>query len=125
MNPSRADDLQVEFARITILEGRPAEAAASLESLPGSVERDGVLAIALFAAGRTGEAEALAAGLAADDSHAAAARLADFHAFSGDTESAWTWLDLSRERMAHEAFGERRALAAAHHDLAIPATPAR
>jgi TolB-like protein/DNA-binding winged helix-turn-helix (wHTH) protein/Flp pilus assembly protein TadD len=108
INPSRADDLQVEFARIAILEGRPAEAAASLESLPASVERDGVLAIALFAAGRTGEAEALAAGLAADDSYRAAARLADFHAFSGDTESAWTWLDLSRERMAHDAFGGRR-----------------
>jgi TolB-like protein/DNA-binding winged helix-turn-helix (wHTH) protein/Flp pilus assembly protein TadD len=108
MNPSRADDLRVEFARINILEGRPAEAAAALESLPASVERDGLLAIALFTAGRTGEAEALAAGLEAEDSYAAAARLAEFHAFSGDTESAWAWLDRSRERMAQDGFGGRR-----------------
>ena len=108
INPVRSHEVEIGLARMAILEGHFAAAVNSLERLPASVERDGVLAIALVAAGRGEEAAALATSLAANGSYASAALLADYFAFQGEAETAWSWLELARERLALESLASDR-----------------
>jgi DNA-binding winged helix-turn-helix (wHTH) protein/tetratricopeptide (TPR) repeat protein len=67
------------------------------QELPAGVVREQLEALAYFALGRRHEADAALERLAADPSLGAAQRVAEVHAYRGDTDAAFDWLRRSLE----------------------------
>jgi TolB-like protein/DNA-binding winged helix-turn-helix (wHTH) protein len=109
LHPDRADNADLQLAQVLVLEGRHGEGLEWLQRLPEGDERDGVLAIALHAAGRQAEAETAIRRLGSRTSTLAAIRLAEVYAHRGEPDAAWTWLEESRLRIQQEsAFADSR-----------------
>lgn len=75
-----------------LLGGDPAGALQYARTLPDGVVRQQLEALSYFALGRATEAEAALQRLAANTSLSKAYRVAEVHAFRGDTDAAFAWL---------------------------------
>ncbi|HXH00619.1 MAG TPA: winged helix-turn-helix domain-containing protein [Xanthomonadaceae bacterium] len=91
-------ELDPTLADILILQRRFGEAAALVSQWPEGDARDLVQAMAYPAIGRRAEADAALARLQAGPGMAAAVRLAEVHAFRGDSNAAFRWLGIAQQR---------------------------
>lgn len=83
-----------------LLGGDPAGALAYAQTLPDGVERQQLEALSYFALGRAAEAESALRQLEVNESPSTPYRVAEVHAFRGDTDAAFDWL---RRGIASEA----------------------
>jgi TolB-like protein/DNA-binding winged helix-turn-helix (wHTH) protein/Flp pilus assembly protein TadD len=109
LSPALEISIDLYLAEVQMLEGRYAEALKFLQHLaPGAlgdaelVRFEALLAMVWHSLGREAESQAAIERLAEDTSYAAAARLADVHAWRGEQELAWRWLGNARERLRGE-----------------------
>jgi TolB-like protein/DNA-binding winged helix-turn-helix (wHTH) protein/thioredoxin-like negative regulator of GroEL len=83
---------------------RYGEAAELLEHAERDPDRDGVLAIALWALGRRADSDAVVQRMTRAGDVESAARLAEVEGFKGNSDDAFRWLDEATER--YEASGQ-------------------
>jgi adenylate cyclase len=91
------------LADVLILQRRPAEALALIANWPEGPARDRALALVHAMDGESDPFDTALARLVARTDPASAMALAQVHAFTGDAEAAFGWLDFARERFEVEA----------------------
>lgn len=96
-----AGGVHLLIAQIRLAEGRPAEAQAALALDTSPVWKLYGNALIAFAGGRSGASDAAVAQLAADYGNEAAYQVAEVHAFRGERDLAFEWL----ERAYHQRDG--------------------
>lgn len=89
LNPELAGELDLAIARILVFQGRLEEADGLARGLPEGKERDHALALLRHAEGRTAEADAALARLAAASSKPVDIRLAEVYAYRDMPEKAF------------------------------------
>jgi TolB-like protein/DNA-binding winged helix-turn-helix (wHTH) protein/Tfp pilus assembly protein PilF len=89
LNPELADELDLAIARILVFQGRLKEADGFTRRLPEGELRDHALALLRHAEGRTAEADAALARLAAESSKPVDIRLAEVYAYRDMPEQAF------------------------------------
>ncbi len=81
------------LGRIRLYQGRHAEALTEFEQDRVDWERKTGVALALFALGRTAEADAALQAIIDQDAETAAIQIAEIHAFRNETDAAFHWLE--------------------------------
>lgn len=81
------------MARILILQGQPEQALAVAEKVTEGFWRDYGVLIAMYALGRTAEADQMLAGFIERNQHDSAYQIAQIYGFRGDTDKVFEWLD--------------------------------
>jgi adenylate cyclase len=95
--------LSRRLADILILQRRPVEALALIANWPDGSARDRALALIRAMDGQPDPFEKALARLVARADLASAISLAHVYAFTGDTDAAFRWLDIARERLDVES----------------------
>lgn len=107
LNPSFASEFAVRVGFILIAQRRFDEALAAVRKWRGGQEQDAALAMIYGALGRQPEADAALRNLAARPGAETARRVAEVHAWRGDTEESFRWLAKGRKLWRTEARSER------------------
>jgi serine/threonine-protein kinase len=96
-------------AEILVASGRHAEGLEAALGLPEGPNRERLLAIAYEGLGRQAEAEAALAALHARGDGLSLHRIAEIHAWRGESDAAFEWLERARQAMSAAALvpGER------------------
>jgi len=81
------------LGRIRLFQGRHAEALAEFEQEKVDWERKTGVALALFGLGKRAEADAALRALIDNDAESSAIQIAEIHAFRGETDAAFHWLE--------------------------------
>lgn len=92
-------EVTVELARIDLLAGRYPQAIAAAEQWPDGPDRDFVLALAGDALGRHDVAHAAQSRLLEGNDAADAVRLAELHAYRGNSDEGFRWLNVAFDRL--------------------------
>lgn len=101
LRPDEDGKGRTQLATLWILQGRAGEALELLETLPrGPADRDKALAMAYHAVGREADARAALSRLLESAEPGTEARVAEVHAWRGDTEQALAWLALAGDILA-------------------------
>ena len=104
IEPHTATEVAVDLVRILLLEGRYQEAWAEAERWPPGPDRDFVIAVAGAASERPVKAAAAVGRLRAGTGPGEALRLAEFHAYRGEHDHAFEWLDTAYDRLGTRAY---------------------
>jgi serine/threonine-protein kinase len=96
-------------AELLVLQGRHAEALEAALALPDSADRDRMLVLAYDGLGRPEESNVVLAALLARGDGISMHRMAEIHAWRGDPDAAFEWLERAWQAMTSEALvpGER------------------
>jgi len=94
ISPSYDND-HLMLGQILVLQGNPGAALAEMEAESGRVDHEMGLALVYHALGRRAESDAAVARLAGTAGDGAAVNLAELHAYRGERDQAFEWLEKS------------------------------
>ena len=102
LNPAVAPEIDIRLAFILIVERQFDEALAAIRQWPEGLDRDQALALVLPALGRDAEGKLAFESLVAAEGADAAIRVAEVHAWRGEVDQSFRWLETFRDKVPRD-----------------------